>query len=174
MIPIADGIHVDDSHGLAKEGIVHVDTDNPEKATDIANPLGAFALGMEGMREFFNNAETILNETTVMMEERMLQSSDRLAELNQGHVGIVIEQMANSWQEKMATFIRAQEEMWDKQREALKNKLDNSTRSLNTSKKDTEESSRIVLKAKQLLRTGFSLKETISELQRCCIVAGRC
>lgn len=119
MIPIADGIHVDDSHGLAKEGIVHVDTDNPQKAADIANPLGAFALGMEGMREFFNNAETILNETTVMMEERMLQSSDRLAELNQGHVGIVIEQMANSWQEKMATFIQAQEEMWDKQREAF-------------------------------------------------------
>ena len=49
----------------------------------------------------------------------MLQSSDRLAELNQGHVGIVIEQMANSWQEKMATFIRAQEEMWDKKREAF-------------------------------------------------------
>ena len=143
--------------------------------TDIANPLGAFALGMEGMREFFNNAETILNETTVMMEERMLQSSDRLAELNQGHVGIVIEQMANSWQEKMATFIRAKRKCGtSKEKLSLKNKLDNSTRSLNTSKKDTEESSRIVLKAKQLLRTGFSLKETISELQRCCIVAGRC
>ena len=68
-------------------------------------------------REFFNNAETILNETTVMMEERMLQSSDRLAELNQGHVG-VIEQMVNSWQEKMAHSF-AQEEMWDKQREAF-------------------------------------------------------
>ena len=119
MIPIADGIHVDDSHGLAKEGIVHVDTDDPVKAADIANPLGAFAMGMEGMREFFTNAETILNETSVMMEERMLQSSDRLAQINQDNIGIVIEQMANSWQEKMESFIQTQEEMWNKQRDSF-------------------------------------------------------
>ena len=77
VVHIADGIHADDSHGLVSEGIVHIDTDSPVKAADVANPLAAFAGGMKGMREFFDNAQTILNETTVMMEERLLDSADR-------------------------------------------------------------------------------------------------
>ena len=119
VVHIAEGIHADDSHGLASEGIVHIDTDSPIKAADVANPLAAFAGGMKGMREFFDNAQTILDETTVMMEERLLDSADRLAEINQGHVGIVVDQMANSWQEKMDVFITTQEKLWAKERETF-------------------------------------------------------
>lgn len=119
VVHIADGIHADDSHGLVSEGIVHIDTDSPVKAADVANPLAAFAGGMKGMREFFDNAQTILNETTVMMEERLLDSADRLAQINQDHVGIVVEQMSNSWQDKMDGFIKSQEDLWAKERETF-------------------------------------------------------
>jgi len=119
VVHIADGIHADDSHGLVSEGIVHIDTDSPVKAADVANPLAAFAGGMKGMREFFDNAQTILNETTVMMEERLLESSDRLAEINQDQVGIVVDQMANSWQGKMDHFIKTQETLWAKERDTF-------------------------------------------------------
>ena len=119
VVHIADGIHADDSHGLVSEGIVHIDTDSPVKAADVANPLAAFAGGMKGMREFFDNAQTILNETTVMMEERLLESSDRLAEINQDQVGIVVDQMANSWQGKMDEFIKTQETLWAKERDTF-------------------------------------------------------
>jgi predicted transcriptional regulator len=119
VVHIADGIHADDSHGLASEGIVHIDTDSPVKAADVANPLAAFAGGMKGMREFFDNAQTILNETTVMMEERLLDSADRLAQINQDHVGIVVEQMSNSWQDKMDGFIKSQEDIWAKERDTF-------------------------------------------------------
>jgi predicted transcriptional regulator len=119
VVHIADGIHADDSHGLVSEGIVHIDTDSPVKAADVANPLAAFAGGMKGMREFFDNAQTILNETTVMMEERLLDSADRLAQINQDHVGIVVEQMSNSWQDKMDGFIKAQEDIWAKERDTF-------------------------------------------------------
>jgi hypothetical protein len=71
------------------------------------------------MREFFDNAQTILNETTVMMEERLLDSADRLAQINQDHVGIVVEQMSNSWQDKMDGFIKAQEDIWAKERDTF-------------------------------------------------------
>lgn len=117
VVHIADGIHADDSHGLASEGIAHIDTDDPIKAADIANPLGAFASGMKGMRSFFDNAQVILDETTVMMEERMLQSSDRLAQINQDQIGIIVEQMANSWQAKMDDFLKVQQELFDKERD---------------------------------------------------------
>jgi len=119
VVHIADGIHADDSHGLVSEGIVHIDTDSPVKAADVANPLAAFAGGMKGMREFFDNAQTILNETTVMMEERLLDSADRLAQINQDHVGIVVEQMSNSWQDKMDGFINSQETIWATERDTF-------------------------------------------------------
>ena len=119
VVHIADGIHADDSHGLVSEGIVHIDTDSPVKAADVAHPLAAFAGGMKGMREFFDNAQTILNETTVMMEERLLDSADRLAQINQDHVGIVVEQMSNSWQDKMDGFINSQETIWATERDTF-------------------------------------------------------
>jgi len=119
IVQIAEGIHADDSHGLASEGIVHIDTDSAVKAADVANPLAAFAGGMKGMREFFDNAQTILDETTVMMEERLLDSADRLAQINQDSLGVVVDQMANSWQGKMDAFIVTQETLWEAERDTF-------------------------------------------------------
>jgi hypothetical protein len=119
VVPISEGIHADDSHKLANEGIVHIDCDDPVVAADLANPVAAWAENLKESRRFFNETNRVLEETTVLLEERIVRAGDQIAEQNQAALDVTVQQMINTYQERMEGFFGNQEREWNRQRTAF-------------------------------------------------------
>ncbi len=93
MLEMADGITADGSHGLLKEGFVHLDCETPEQAAAQAAPIAAIDHTMNRITEMMEQFQSMTDTSLVAIEEHAVRATDNMSNQLENQLGTIVDQL---------------------------------------------------------------------------------
>ena len=101
MLEMTDGITADGSHGLLKEGFVHLDCETPQKAAAQAAPIAAIDHTMNRITEMMEQFQSMTDTSLVAIEEHAVRATDNITHQLENQLGTMAAQLSNSMEQSI-------------------------------------------------------------------------